>query len=134
MPEKYVIHTDPVPNRFKPIAKSGIIAWEEGCLRCAVCVKQKCVYDVYSKRGLDPFHMVDSIDNLCMNCFRCVQGCPKELIHKSVNPEFQAMGDSFFTPDIISTLWYQAETGKIPVSGAGYPGPFSGPGFDSMWQ
>jgi hypothetical protein len=30
-------------------------------------------------------------------------------------------------------LWYQAETGKIPVSGAGYPGPFSGPGFDSMW-
>jgi ferredoxin len=133
MPEKYVIHTDPVPNRFKPIAKSGIIAWEEGCLRCAVCVKQKCVYDVYTKRGLDPFHMVDSIDNLCKNCFRCVQGCPKELIHKSVNPEFQAMGDSFFTPDIIARLWYQAETGKIPVSGAGYPGPFSGPGFDSMW-
>ncbi len=133
MPEKYVIHTDLVPNRFKPIAKSGIIAWEEGCLRCAVCVKQKCVYDVYSKRGLDPFHMVDSIDNLCKNCFRCVQGCPKELIHKSVNPEFQAMGDSFFAPEIISNLSYQAETGKIPVSGAGYPGPFCGPGFDSMW-
>jgi hypothetical protein len=27
----------------------------------------------------------------------------------------------------------QAETAKIPVSGAGYRGPFSGPGFDSMW-
>ena len=37
------------------------------------------------------------------------------------------------TPDIIARLWYQAETGKIPVSGAGYPGPFTGPGFDSMW-
>ncbi len=133
MPEKYVIHTDPVPNRFKPVAKTGVIAWEEGCLRCAVCVKQKCVYDVYYKRGLDPRHMTDSIDNLCMNCFRCVQGCPKELIHKSVNPEFKAMGDSFFTPEIIAKLWYQAETGKIPVSGAGYPGPFCGPGFDSMW-
>ena len=59
MPEKYVIHTAPVPNRFKPIAKSGIIAWEEGCLRCAVCVKQKCVYEVYTQRDLDPFHMVD---------------------------------------------------------------------------
>jgi ferredoxin len=133
MPDKYVIHTNPVPNRFKPVAKSGIIAWEEGCLRCAVCVKQQCVYDVYYKRGLDPRHMIDSIDNLCMNCFRCVQGCPKELIQKSVNPEFKAMGDSFFTPEIISRLWYQAESGKIPVSGAGYPGPFCGPGFDSMW-
>ncbi|MFA4915929.1 MAG: glutamate synthase-related protein [Syntrophales bacterium] len=133
MPEKYVIHTHPVPNRFKPIARSGVIAWEEGCLRCAVCVKEKCVYDVYYKRGLDARYMTDSIDNLCMNCYRCVQGCPKELIQKSVNPEFTAMGDSFFTPAIIARLWYQAETGKIPVSGAGYPGPFCGPGFDSIW-
>jgi ferredoxin len=77
--------------------------------------------------------MIDSIDNQCMNCFRCVQNCPKGLIHKSINPEFKAIGDSHWSPDIISTLWYQAETGKIPVSGAGYPGPFSGPGFDSMW-
>lgn len=133
MSEKYVIHTSTVPNRFKPISKSGIIAWEEGCLRCAVCVKERCVYDVYYKRKLDSRQMIDSIDNLCMNCLRCVQGCPKELITKSVNPEFKEMGDDFFTADIISRLWYQAETGKIPVSGAGYPGPFSGPGFDSMW-
>ncbi len=133
MSEKYVIYTRPVSNRFRPISKSGIIAWEEGCLRCAVCVKEQCVYDVYAKRNLDARHMVDSIDNLCMNCFRCVQGCPKELIQKSVNPEFTAMGDSFFTPEIIARLWYQAETGKIPVSGAGYPGPFSGRGFDAMW-
>jgi len=133
MPEKYVIHTTSVPNRFRPLAKSGIIAWEEGCLRCAVCVKQRCIYDVYNKRDLDTRHMIDSTDNLCLNCLRCVQGCPKGLIHKSLNPEFMAMGDSFFTPDIIARLWYQAETGKIPVSGAGYPGPFTGPGFDSMW-
>jgi hypothetical protein len=50
-----------------------------------------------------------------------------------VNPEYEALGDPYWTPDIISRLWYQAETGKIPVSGAGYPGPFSGPGFDEMW-
>jgi hypothetical protein len=31
------------------------------------------------------------------------------------------------------TTWLQAETGKVPVSGAGYRGKFSGPGFDSMW-
>ena len=77
--------------------------------------------------------MIDSIDNECMNCLRCVQGCPKELIHKSLHPEYHDMGDAHWTPDIISSLWDQAETGKIPVSGAGYPGPFSGPGFDAMW-
>jgi len=77
--------------------------------------------------------MIDSVDNQCMNCLRCVQGCRKELIQKSINPEYAALGDSHWTPDIISRLWYQAETGKIPVSGAGYPGPFAGGGFDGMW-
>jgi ferredoxin len=133
MPEKYAIHTHPTPHRFETVTKSGVIAWEEGCLKCAVCVKKECVYGVYDNRALDTYQMVDSIDNQCMNCFRCVQNCPKELIHKSINPEFKALGDTHWTPDIIARLWYQSETGKIPVSGAGYPGPYSGPGFDSMW-
>lgn len=133
MPAKYMIRTYPTPHRFEPVSRSGIIAWEEGCLKCAVCVKKQCVYGVYEKRGLKPDQMIDSIDNQCMNCLRCVQGCPMELIHKSINPEYKALGDTYWTPEIITSLWYQAETGKIPVSGAGYPGPFSGPGFDAMW-
>ncbi|MBW2284719.1 MAG: hypothetical protein JRF65_08985 [Deltaproteobacteria bacterium] len=133
MPSKYVIHTRHTPHRFEAIAKSGIIAWEEGCLKCAVCVKKQCVYGVYDNRGLDARQMVDSIDNMCMSCYRCVQNCPRELIHKTESPEFKALGDAHWTPDIITRLWYQAETGNIPVSGAGYPGPFVGPGFDSMW-
>jgi len=133
MPAKYMIHTQIVPNRFRPLTKSGIIAWWEGCLGCRVCVKRQCVYGVYRNRDLDVRQMIDSMDNQCMNCLRCVQGCPRELIHKSINPEYEALGDSHWTPDIIAQLWNQAETGKIPVSGAGYSGPFSGPGFDSMW-
>ncbi len=133
MPSKYVIHTKTVPRRFQPMTQSGIIAWEEGCLKCAVCVKTKCVYGVYDHRGLDARHMVESIDNQCMNCLRCVQGCPRELIHKSINPEFMAMGDEYWSPNIIASLWTQSDSGKIPVSGAGYSGPFSGPGFDAIW-
>jgi ferredoxin len=133
MPKKYMIHTKAVPHRFKPITKSGIIAWEEGCLKCPVCVKKRCVYKVYEHRGLDGRQMMDSVDYECMSCLRCVQGCPKELIQKGINPEFRGLGDPHWTPDIVARLWYQAETGKIPVSGAGYPGPFSGTGFDSMW-
>jgi len=133
MPAKYAIHTSTIPHRFKPVTRSGIIAWEEGCLKCAVCVKKQCVYDVYDRRGIDPVQMIDSIDNQCMSCLRCVQNCPGELIHKSLNPEYQALGDTWWSPAVIDSLWSQAQTGKIPVSGAGYPGPFSGPGFDAMW-
>jgi hypothetical protein len=51
----------------------------------------------------------------------------------SLNPVYEKMGNSYWTPDIIKTTWLQAETAKIPVSGAGYRGPFAGKGFDSMW-
>ena len=42
-------------------------------------------------------------------------------------------GDPYWTSEIITQTWYQAETGRIPISGAGYGGAFAGPGFDAMW-
>ncbi|UCC62144.1 MAG: hypothetical protein JSV36_15370, partial [Anaerolineae bacterium] len=42
-------------------------------------------------------------------------------------------GDAHWTPEIITQTWYQAETGRIPISGAGYGGAFAGPGFDAIW-
>jgi ferredoxin len=133
MPQKYHIHTAVVANRFQPITKSGVMAWEEGCLNCAHCVKKDCVYLVYEKRGLDARQMLDSVDTVCKDCFRCVQNCPAKLIQKGFNPAYKSIGDPYWTPEIISSLWFQAETGRIPVSGAGYGGPFSGTGFDAMW-
>jgi ferredoxin len=133
MPPKYHIHTSPVPNRFQAITKSGVIAWEEGCLKCARCVKKDCVYKVYEKRGIDARQMLESLDSVCMDCFRCVQGCPNKLIQKGLNPSYKALGDHYWTPEIIAGLWSQANAGRIPVSGGGYGGPFSGPGFDAMW-
>jgi len=133
MPLKYHIHSAPVPNRFPKITKSGVIAWEEGCLKCARCVKKDCVYKVYEKKDLDERQMLDSLDSVCMDCFRCVQGCPNRLIQKGTNPTYKALGDRYWTPEIISNIWFQAESGRIPVSGAGYGGPFSGIGFDAMW-
>ncbi len=133
MPPKYHIHTSQVPNRFQSITRSGVIAWEEGCLKCARCVKKDCVYKVYEKRGIDSRQMLESLDSVCKDCFRCVQGCPKKLIQKGLNPSYKALGDHYWTPEVISNLWFQAEAGRIPVSGAGYGGPFSGPGFDAMW-
>jgi hypothetical protein len=50
-----------------------------------------------------------------------------------VNPEFLDLGDEYWKPDILLTTWNQSDSGKIPVSGAGYRGRFHGPGFDSIW-
>jgi len=133
MPAKYYIHSAPVPGRFQPITRSGVLAWEEGCLKCAKCVKKECVYKVYEKRALDARQMIDSVDSVCQDCFRCVQNCPGRLISKELNPAYKAIGNSYWSPDILSNIWFQAETGRIPVSGGGYGGAFSGFGFDAMW-
>lgn len=42
-------------------------------------------------------------------------------------------GDEHWTAEIITQTWYQAETGRIPISGAGYGGKFAGDGFDGIW-
>jgi ferredoxin len=133
MPPKYHTQTASAPNRFPAVTRSGVIAWEEGCLKCARCVKKECVYKVYETRALDERQMLDSLDSACQDCFRCVQNCPARLIQKGVNPTYRTIGDHYWTPEILANIWSQAETGKIPVSGAGYGGPFSGPGFDAMW-
>jgi glutamate synthase domain-containing protein 2 len=51
-------------------------------------------------------------------------------------PVFQgrtARGDAHWTAEVITQTWYQAESGNIPISGAGYGGKFAGPGFDGLW-
>jgi ferredoxin len=133
MPAKYHIAVHRVPPRFTPLAKSTIIDWNEGCLRCARCVKEMCPVDAYRKRDFDRTQFVDTIDEMCRDCFRCVQGCPRGLIFKALNPLYRQLGDDYWTPEIIAITWYQAESGKIPVSGAGYGGVFAGEGFDSLW-
>ncbi|HNX23800.1 MAG TPA: glutamate synthase-related protein [Spirochaetota bacterium] len=135
MPEKYHIETKPVPPRRPRIGKYGIIDWREDCARCHNCVKKACVYDRH-RDEIKYIRNMEDVDALffdCMGCFSCVQECTKNLLRLSINPEYQKLGNDYWTPQIIQTTWLQAETAKIPVSGAGYGGRFSGYGFDSMW-
>jgi ferredoxin len=135
MPKKYHIETKKMPPRLPRTGKFGIVDWREDCARCHNCVKKACVYDRYKQesdyiRGLKD---VDSFFFECMGCFSCVQKCTKGILAMSVNPAYEKLGNAYYTPDIILTTWNQAETAAIPVSGAGYRGKFSGPGFDAMW-
>jgi hypothetical protein len=132
MTAKYHVHTSNAPSRFIPVARLSAMEIE-GCLGCLECVKRACVYDVYGKRKFSAREIADSGDALCIACMRCVQECKKGILSRTLNPQFVRMGNRHFKPDLIASIWRQAETGQIPVSGAGYRGPFTGPGFDQMW-
>jgi ferredoxin len=98
-------------------------------------VKKACIYDKYREentfiRDLDEVH---TLYYECMGCFSCIQNCTKNLLTMSINSEYRKLGNAYWTPQIFGTTWLEAETGKVPVSGAGYRGKFSGHGFDSMW-
>jgi ferredoxin len=135
MPEKYHIKTQPVPPRRPRTGKCGVVDWREDCARCHNCVKKACVFDRYRQetdyiRGLKD---MDAFFFECQGCFLCVQKCTKGILALATNPVYERLGNRYWTPAIIETTWAQSETAKIPVSGAGYRGRFTGPGFDSMW-
>jgi ferredoxin len=135
MPKKYHVPIKSAPPRFNPIGKYTTIEFREDCAgSCRECVKKKCVYGIFQE-NYQHMSAMDEPEYLyaCQSCFRCVQECTKGIFSRVVNPEYRSLGDDYWQADIIHRTWYQAHTGKIPVSGAGYRGPFIGQGFDSMW-
>ena len=135
MPDKYHIKATATPSHFRRVGKFGSVDWREDCARCTNCVKPRCVFDTYRKEAAynrDPQTSVVPLYE-CRACLSCVQGCTKGLLAISLNPEYLAMGDDYWKPDIMATTWNQADTGRVPVSGAGYRGRFFGFGFDSIW-
>lgn len=131
MPKKYHIKTQVVLPRFTPISKFQVERSTE-CINCGKC-KNVCIYEVHKKLLMDIRKMADSIDYLCKNCFRCIQECSRKALTKKINPFFKTLGNDYWKGEIITSTWFQAETGKVPVFGAGYRGKFVGKGFDEIW-
>lgn len=135
MPAKYHIHTEPAPPRLRPVGKLGIVDWREDCSSCHNCVKRSCIYGFYRDEADRLNTEMGYLDYVfqCKGCLNCIQDCTKGILTRVVNPEYKRLGDEYYTPEIIVSTWFQADSGKIPVSGSGYGGKFTGPGFDSMW-
>jgi len=132
MPKKYHIHAKVTPLNLDYIYKFTIERGEN-CINCGKCTKV-CIYEAHKRgKGGDPRKMADPNTMVCRNCFRCIQECPRGALEKSLDKDFLNIGGSYWKSDMLLTLWKQAEDGKVPVTGAGYRGPFTGPGFDSMW-
>jgi len=135
MPEKYHINVVKTPPRFHQVGKYSPVQFLEECAgSCRDCVKKNCVYGVHNAASQhissmrEPEYLYD-----CYGCLRCVQECVKGTFSLTANPEFKTMGNDYWRPEIIRNTWFEAETGQVPVSGAGYRGPFTGEGFDAMW-
>ena len=129
--ERYHIPIKMVEGRAKPVPKFVIVR-ADNCINCGKCEKS-CIYGAHKRSEEDPRKMADPQNQLCKNCFRCVSECPQRALTMSPGPEYRLLGKGIWTPLMISTIWGESETGKIPVFGAGYRGMFAGPGFDGMW-
>ncbi|MGA9695711.1 MAG: glutamate synthase-related protein [Dehalococcoidales bacterium] len=131
MPKKYHIHPKATPLELDYIYKFKIVRGEN-CINCGKCTKV-CIYQAHKRSETDPRKMADPNTVVCRNCFRCIQECPRGALEKSLEKVFINTGGAYWKPDMLLTLFKQAEDGAVPVSGAGYRGPFTGPGFDGMW-
>ncbi len=131
MPAKYSIHTKSAPPRLRPIGKLGIVDWREDCSNCHNCVKQGCVYGFYREEADTLREEIGFLDYIfqCKGCLNCVQNCTKGILTRVENPEYSRLGDEYYTPEIVLSTWFQAETGRIPVSGSGVRRPIQRPRF-----
>jgi ferredoxin len=131
MPKKYHIHPKTTPLDLDYVYKFKIVRGEN-CINCGKCSKV-CIYQAHKRNEADPRIMADPNTVVCRNCFRCIQECPRGALEKSLDQGYLSTGGAYWKPDMLISLWKQAEDGNVPVSGAGYRGPFTGTGFDSMW-
>ena len=93
-----------------------------------VILSLPCVYGVFS----GPVGGFAPREYLCVGCLRCTTEFP-EFVTVRHNTERQQLGDSFFTFNYVDAATYEAQTGMVPVKGAGYRGKFGGQGWDGMW-
>jgi len=93
-----------------------------------VILSRPCLYGVFS----GPVGGFAPREPLCVGCLRCTTEYP-EVVQIYRHRGRERLGDSYFTPDFVDAVHYEAQTGSIPVKGAGYRGPFGGEGWDGMW-
>lgn len=88
-----------------------------------------CIYGTFS----GPLGEFMPRSQYCVGCLRCMNEY-HEFVRISLNPDRACLGDSFFTSNQIDTIAYEAQSGMVPVKGAGYRGKFGGEGWDGMWM
>ncbi|MGI5834964.1 MAG: FAD-binding protein [Chloroflexota bacterium] len=128
---KFHIDTSPALPKENGFGKFKIQR-NDFCVNCGHC-GEACIYGVHFRNPADLRRMAAPSDYQCKACYRCIEECPRQALSISIHPEFGRLGYGPYTPDVVWSLARQADEGRIPVTGAGYRGPFAGEGFDEMW-
>jgi len=106
------------------------------CVSCGKCV-EICQHGVHSRPAgyrqvLRPFDY-RCIGPECEKTGRfCITNCPQRALSLSESPVFATLGDRRWTPDLLSSNWFMAETGKRPPSFLESETGASGGGFDRI--
>jgi hypothetical protein len=138
--QRYHIDTQPTPdivpwpNRFLvQVSKIGLaklliqeIFKQRGDMKAVT--SRPCMYGTFS----GPVGGFAPRPQHCVGCLRCTTQHP-DMVQIMPNPARQKLGDSYFDFRHINAAAYEAESGSVPVKGAGYRGPFGGAGWDGMW-
>ncbi len=93
-----------------------------------VTLSRPCLYGVFS----GPIGGFAPRPQFCVGCLRCTTQHP-DFVTVTPNPERRKLGDSYFIQHYVDAVAQEAQTGRVPVKGAGYRGAFGGEGFDGMW-
>jgi hypothetical protein len=137
---RYHIHTEEAPDivpwqeRFKTrVGKVGLAAhllneiWRTRA-DMEVVTSRPCMYGVFS----GPIGGFWPRPQKCVACLRCTVEY-SHFVKITPNARRRALGDTYFSSEHVEALIYEAETGRVPVKGAGYRGEFGGEGWDGMW-
>lgn len=98
-------------------AEFQILRDESKCIYCGTCVRQ-CANDVHAMDE-DKDEILSDNDK-CVSCQRCVTLCPTNALSVK-KAEITFKGNANFTPDIIQSIYKQAETGGVLLTGMGNP-------------
>ncbi len=124
----------PWPNRFNVqvgkvgLAKHLLTEMLHTRFDMEVATSRPCMYGVFS----GPVGGFAPRPKFCVGCLRCTTEFP-DFVVVQPNPERRALGDSYFTFRHVEAVTYEAESGRVPVKGAGYRGQFGGQDWDGMW-
>lgn len=85
------------------------------CIQCEVCVRQ-CAFEAHIFDG--EALAMESVDELCAGCQRCVSLCPTGALTVTKNPQ-EFRPDSYWTKNVLQGIYKQADTGGVLLSGMG---------------
>ncbi|HXX87434.1 MAG TPA: glutamate synthase-related protein [Candidatus Acidoferrum sp.] len=121
------------------IEKYEVIIDRPKCTMCGICAEvcPSCIgsstidYEAYQKSDGYLRLAVPKISCTGPSCNRCVNKCPSNALSVKISPQYLALGDLRWTPDLILSTWEQAEVGSTSGKNE-YKIGDSGGGFDKL--